>query len=141
MYRGFGRRFDAWINRKPHRGEHLVQAMIGVNVSDGLLALPASPSYLHSTHPSPSLSLYVLQMVAGIGLLTQVQRWRLGSFDEALDEDISVTRPHLWAQYEQGQPAPLLRSTVSAFTLHCHVLTLVSPSSLLCPRDGRQCAY
>jgi hypothetical protein len=42
-------------------------------------------------------------MIAGIFLLTQVQRWRLGSYDEQLD-DISVTRPQLWKQYEQGQP-------------------------------------
>ena len=68
---------------------------------------------------SPSLP---SQMVAGIGLLTQVQRWRLGSYDEELD-DISVTCPKLWAQYEQGQcffppsipPALALRSF-----LFCH---------------------
>ena len=48
-------------------------------------------------------------MVAGIVLLTQVQRWRLGSFDEGLD-DISTTRPHLWEQYQQEMADSVLIS-------------------------------
>ena len=51
IYRTFSRRFEGWVNGKPHRGEHVVQAMIGVNVSR---SAPAQPCETHNLpHPCP----------------------------------------------------------------------------------------
>ena len=59
-----------WVNRKPHRGQHVMQAAVGVN------------------------------MVAAVLFFSQVQRWRLGTYDSRID-DLSVTDPALWQQYEE----------------------------------------
>ena len=128
-YRAVSQRLNAWVTRKPHRSEHVLQAMIGVNVStaDRHLAFNSSTLYCHPvpssgplgrlTHVhtlslspslplslSPSLPLcpLLVQMIAGIVLLTQVQRWRLGSFDEQI-ADLSTAKPQLWEQYERGR--------------------------------------
>ena len=58
-----------WVNLRPHRGQHVLQAAVGVNV------------------------------IAAVLFFQQVQRWRLGSYDAQID-DLSVSDPTLWQQYE-----------------------------------------
>ena len=62
-------RYNVWVNQQPSRGQHVMQAAVGVN------------------------------MVAAIFFFSQVQRWRLGTYDSRID-DLSVTDPALWRQYE-----------------------------------------
>ena len=40
-----------------------------------------------------------VNMVAGVLFFTQLQRWRLGTYDSRID-DLSVSDPSLWRQYE-----------------------------------------
>ena len=55
-------RYNVWVNQKPNRGQHVMQAAVGVN------------------------------MVAAVFFFSQVQRWRLGTYDSRID-DLSVTDP------------------------------------------------